>query len=233
MRSVIRKGNFLTQTAAERAIDYIKRAGSSTPRELEDMLGLAQKDQYAYFRHAIEVGALVKHKDALGRVAYCLGPSVDVFNPLRTRKEKPQRPAEHVGKQIEAKNSGAHALPIAAQCDGAPQTQPEVVNNPGSLGGASSRITPRQDEAVAVAQPSETPPATLQPVDLAPGAAKSGAGDDTQAGEAIVAKTVAMAITDDGKASITVNDEHVFVLDPGLARKVGAFFGKTEGIWRG
>ena len=224
----------MTQTAAERAIDYIKRAGSSTPRELEDMLGLAQKDQYAYFRHAIEVGALVKHKDALGRIAYCLGPSVDVFNPLRTRKEKPLRPAEHVGKQIEAeKKSGAHALPIAAQCDGAPQTKPEVVNNPGSLGGASSRITPRQDEAVASAQQSETPPATLLPVDLAPGAAKSGAGDDTQESEAIVAKTVAMAITDTGTMSVTVNDEHVFVLDPCLARKVGAFFGKTEGIWRG
>lgn len=220
-------------TVADRVIEWCKRAGESTPKELETALGIKQPELGKACEVALREGALVKRAHPRFKyVTYAIGPNADCWKPLRSARKTPLPRPEHVGKQIEAKNSGTHALPNAARCDGAPQTKPEVVNNPGSLGGASSRITPRQDEAVASAQQSETPPATLLPVDLAPGAAKSGAGDDTQAGEAIVAKTVAMAITDDGKASITVNDEHVFVLDVALTRRVGGFFGKTEGIWR-
>lgn len=221
-------------TVADRVIEWCKRAGESTPKELETALGIKQTELAKACEVALREGALVKRAHPRFKcVTYAIGPNADCWKPLRSARKAPLPRPEHVGKQIEAaKNSAWHVPPNAAPCDAAPRTKPEVVDNPGSLGGASSRITPRRDEAVAIAQQSETPPATLQPADLAPGAAKSGVGDDTQEGEAIVAKTVGLAITDAGKLSITINDEHVFVLDPALTQRVGGFFGKTEGVWR-
>ncbi len=55
-------------TVADRVVDFLKRAGESTPREIQDALDVHQTELPKALEVAIREGAIVKRKDERRRV---------------------------------------------------------------------------------------------------------------------------------------------------------------------
>lgn len=225
-------------TVADRVVDFLKRAGESTPREIQDALDVHQTELPKALEVAIREGAIVKRKDErFGRVTYCLGPSADVWKPLRTKYRGPLPRLEAHGNPVDPdpqQNSAATTQSsLATSVLSSEATQPAVVCNTGSAeSGHSDELLPRDDGAVVSQASSEgTPPATLQPADWAPGAAKSVADNDAVSAPC---DDVRFAIGESGIVAIEyAGGNGALLLKPDHIRRLSKFLRATEALWGG